>query len=138
MRLRDAVVVITGGGRGIGRAIALAFARDGARLVLSSDVEAEVGAVAAEARALGAAAVALRADVTRGQDMERMAGRAVSEWRALDVLVTCAGIGGAGMLAEQAEADWLGVIDLNLNGTYRAIRAAVPPMMAQREGRIIG
>lgn len=137
MRLRDRVAVITGGGRGIGRAIALALASEGARLVLGSDVEAEVDAVAAEARERGAPAVAVRADVTRAEEVARLAGRAVREWGALDVLVTCAGIGGGGLLIEQDEAAWTRVIDVNLNGTYRAIRAVLPQMMAQKEGRIV-
>jgi NAD(P)-dependent dehydrogenase (short-subunit alcohol dehydrogenase family) len=137
MRLHDKVVAITGGGRGIGRVMALAFAREGARLVLVSDVEREVQSVAEEARAAGAKAVALRADVTRGEDMEAMARLAVGEFGAVDVLVTAAGIDSSGLLAEQDPAVWTRVIDVNLNGTYRAIRAVLPAMMARQEGRII-
>src|SRR6266511_3940828 len=116
---------MTGGERGIGRVIALAFGREGARLVLASDVEGEVQSVAEEARAAGAKAATLRADVTRGEDMEAMARLAVGEFGSLDVLV------------EQDPAVWTRVIDVNLNGTYRAIRAALPAMMARQEGRII-
>jgi NAD(P)-dependent dehydrogenase (short-subunit alcohol dehydrogenase family) len=137
MRFRDRVVALTGGGRGIGRAIALAFAREGARLVLVSDVEREVQGVAEEARAAGAKAAALQADVTRGEDMDAMARLAVSEFGAVDVLVTAAGIDASGLLAEQDPAAWTRVIDVNLNGTYRAIRAVLPAMMARQEGRII-
>jgi NAD(P)-dependent dehydrogenase (short-subunit alcohol dehydrogenase family) len=131
------VFVITGGGRGIGRAIALAFAHEGARLVLASDVEGEVQGVAEEARAAGAKAVGLRADVTGVEDMEAMARFALDEFGALDGLVTAAGVDGSGLLAEQDPAAWTRVIDVNLNGTYRAIRAVLPAMMARREGRII-
>ncbi|HET8575747.1 MAG TPA: SDR family NAD(P)-dependent oxidoreductase [Methylomirabilota bacterium] len=137
MRLRDRVVVITGGGRGIGRAIALAFAREGGRLVLASDVEAEVQRVAEEVRSAGAKAAALRADVTQGEDTEAMARLALDQFGAVDVLVTAAGIDSSGLLAEQDPAAWTRVIDVNLNGTYRAIRAVLPAMMARREGRII-
>jgi len=66
-----------------------------------------------------------------------MAARAVEAFGALDVLVTCAGVAGGGLVAEQPEADWTRVIDVNLNGTYRAIRAALPEMMRQGQGRII-
>lgn len=137
MRLGDRVAVITGGGRGIGRAIALAFAREGAHLMLASDVESEVQAVAAEARGLGQKALAMRADVTRAEEMAEMARRAVTELGRLDILVTCAGIDGTGLFLEQSEAEWRRVIDVNLFGTYRAIRAALPQMMLQKAGRII-
>ncbi len=137
MRLRDRVVVVTGGGGGLGRAIALSFAREGARLLLAGNVEPEVLAVAGEVRALGARAVGITADVTKGAEMERMAARAVDELGALDVLVTAAGVSGTGLLLEQPEAEWLQVLDINLGGTYRAIRAALPRMMAQKQGRIV-
>ena len=137
MRLKDRVAVVTGGGRGIGRAIALALAAEGAHLLVASDVLAEVQGVAREAAGLGGRAEALRADVTRLSDMEAMAARAVAAFGALDVLVTCAGVAGGGLVAEQPEADWTRVIDVNLNGTYRAIRAALPEMMRQGQGRII-
>jgi NAD(P)-dependent dehydrogenase (short-subunit alcohol dehydrogenase family) len=137
MRLKNKVAVVTGGGTGIGRAIALALAREGAALLVASNVEPEVQAVAREAEARGARALAMGADVTRLADMEAMAACAVAELGSLDVLVTCAGIAGGGLLAEQPEEDWTRVIDVNLNGTYRAIRAVLPHMMTQREGRIV-
>jgi 3-hydroxybutyrate dehydrogenase len=137
VRLKDTVAVVTGGGRGIGRAIALALAAEGAHLLVASDMLAEVQGVAREAAGLGARAEALQADVTRLSDMEAMAARAVDAFGALDVLVTCAGVAGGGLLAEQPEADWTRVIDVNLNGTYRAVRAALPQMMRQGRGRII-
>ncbi|HKZ06233.1 MAG TPA: SDR family NAD(P)-dependent oxidoreductase [Methylomirabilota bacterium] len=137
MRLHGKTAVVTGGGRGIGRAIALALVAEGAGLLVASDVEAEVQAVAREAETRGGWAVACRADVTRLADMETMAARAVEAFGALDILVTCAGVAGGGLVAEQPEADWTRVIDVNLNGTYRAIRAALPHMMRQGSGRII-
>jgi NAD(P)-dependent dehydrogenase (short-subunit alcohol dehydrogenase family) len=137
VRLTGKAAVVTGGGRGIGRAIALALAGEGARLLVAADVEADVQAVAREVEARGGRAEALRTDVTRLGDMEAMAARAVQVFGALDILVTCAGVAGGGLLAEQPEADWTRVIDVNLNGTYRAIRAALPAMMRQKQGRII-
>jgi NAD(P)-dependent dehydrogenase (short-subunit alcohol dehydrogenase family) len=134
--VRGKAVVITGAGGGIGRAIALAFGRAGADLVLG-DVSAEVDATAAEARRAGARAEALCGDVTRSEDTRALAGRAVQAFGRLDVLITCAGIDGSGLLAEQDETAWLRVIDVNLGGTYRAVRAVLPTMMGQRSGRII-
>jgi NAD(P)-dependent dehydrogenase (short-subunit alcohol dehydrogenase family) len=136
MRLRDHAVVITGAGGGIGHAIAQTFAAEGADLALS-DVDETAEATAAAARATGVRAIAARGDVTREADMTALAARSVAELGRLDVLVTCAGIDGAGLLSEQDPAAWLRVIDVNLNGTYRAIRAVLPRMQQQGRGRII-
>ena len=133
---KNHAVVITGAGGGIGRAIALAFAAEGAGLVLN-DLADSLEGVADEARRAGGRAVAQRGDVTRPADMAALAERCVREFGGLHVLVTCAGLGSAGLLVEQDEDAWTRVVDVNLNGTYRAIRAALPPMMAQTRGRII-
>lgn len=136
MDFADHTVVVTGAGGGIGRAVALAFAGAGARLVLG-DLTERAEEVAAEVRRGGGQAVAERGDVTRSPDMVALAARALSAYGGLHVLVTCAGLGTTGLLLEQDEAAWTRVVDVNLNGTYRAIRAALPPMMAQRHGRIV-
>ncbi|HEY7519782.1 MAG TPA: SDR family oxidoreductase [Methylomirabilota bacterium] len=135
-RLRGHSVVVTGGGGGIGGAIAQAFASEGAGVVVA-DIGDGADKVAATIRGSGGRAVGGRADVTGTADMVALSALAVREYGRLDVLVTCAGLGWSGLLAEQAEADWLRVIEVNLNGTYRAIRAALPQMMAQRAGRIV-
>jgi NAD(P)-dependent dehydrogenase (short-subunit alcohol dehydrogenase family) len=135
-RLRGASVVITGGGGGIGGAIARAFADEGAGVVLA-DVGERAVKVADGIRSAGGRAVAVEADVTRTDDMTRLAALAVREHGSLDVLVTCAGLGSSGLLAEQPEPEWLRVVEVNLGGTYRAIRAALPTMMAQGRGRIV-
>lgn len=136
MRLAGSAVVITGAGGGIGRATALCFAAEGASLVLA-DLGDGAEATAAAVRRDGARAIGLTSDVARSDDMAALARRAVDDFGRLDVLVTCAGIPGAGLLAEQDEKEWTRVIDVNLNGTYRAIRAVLPQMMAQRAGRIV-
>ncbi len=136
MRFRNRAVVITGAGGGIGRAIALAFAAEGAALVLG-DLDESVESTTAAVREIGGQATALRGDVSRMADMVVLAAYSVDTWGGLDVLVTCAGIDGAGLFVEQDEASWRRVIDVNLLGTYRAIRAALPEMMRRRSGRII-
>jgi len=135
-RLDTQAVIVTGGGGGIGRAIARAFAAEGAGVVVG-DLGDSGEAAAAAIRAEGGRAVAARADVTRSEDMRALVAVAEREHGRLDVLVTCAGLGLSGLLAAQDETDWLRVIDVNLNGTYRAIRAALPRMMAQGSGRIV-
>jgi len=136
MRLSGRVVVITGAGGGIGRSVALAFAAEGADLVLG-DLTDSVESAAEDARRIGVKALAVRGDVARVTDMVTLVAKAVDELGRLDVLVTCAGVDGPGLLADQDDATWTRVIDVNLNGTYRAIRAALPQMMAQGRGRII-
>jgi NAD(P)-dependent dehydrogenase (short-subunit alcohol dehydrogenase family) len=131
-----ASVVITGGGGGIGRAIAGAFAAEGAGVVVG-DLGESAEAAAASIRGDGGRAIGARADVTRTSDMQALVALACREYGRLDVLVTCAGLGLSGLLAEQDEADWLRVVDVNLNGTYRAVRAALPVMIAQARGRIV-
>lgn len=135
-RLAGQAVVVTGGGGGIGGAIARAFATEGAGVVVA-DVGDSAGKVAESIRGDGGRAIGTRADVTRTADMAALSALAVRELGRLDVLVTCAGLGLSGLLAEQDESEWLRVVDVNLNGTYRAIRAALPQMMAQRSGRIV-
>ena len=135
-RLRGRTAVVTGAAGGLGRAVARALAAEGAALVLGDASEA-VGDVAEALGRAGARAVALRGDVTRSADMEALAARAAAEGGAIDVLVTCAGVGDAGLLAEQDERAWLRVIDVNLGGTYRAVRAVLPRMLARGEGRIV-
>jgi 3-hydroxybutyrate dehydrogenase len=134
--LKGQAVVVTGGGGGIGGAIARAFAAEGAALIVA-DVGESAEATAAAIRVDGGRAMAARGDVTRTEDMQALAALAEREHGRLDVLVTCAGVGLSGLLATQPEADWLRVIDVNLNGTYRAIRAVLPRMMSQGRGRII-
>jgi len=136
MRLKDHAVVITGAGGGIGRAIAHAFAGEGAAVVVADLAEA-ADAAADDIRRSGGRAVAVRADVSRSADMRALAERSVREFGGLDGLVTCAGLGLPGLLLDQGEAARTRVGDVNLNGTYRAIRAALPQMMAQGRGRII-
>lgn len=135
-RLRGQAVVVTGGGGGIGGAIARAFAAEDAGVVVA-DVGEAAAKVADAIRGGGGRALATTADVTRADDMAGLVALAMREHGRLDVLVTCAGLGLSGLLTEQDEHDWLRVIEVNLNGTYRAIRAALPPMMAQRRGRIV-
>jgi NAD(P)-dependent dehydrogenase (short-subunit alcohol dehydrogenase family) len=136
MRLRERAVIITGAAGGLGRAIALAFAAEGAGLVLG-DAGGDLDGTAEACGRAGAKARVCRSDVTQTADMARLARTALDDLGRLDVLVTAAGIDGQGLLAEQDEAEWTRVIDVNLNGTYRAIRAVLPAMMRQRSGRII-
>jgi NAD(P)-dependent dehydrogenase (short-subunit alcohol dehydrogenase family) len=138
MRLRNKVAVVTGGGRGIGRAIALAFAREGAHLVLASRTLPEVEATAAEARALEAEALALRADVSQAQDVEAMLAFALAHFGKIDILVNNAAVQPPiGPLWENDPQEWLRTLLINLGGVFLCCRAVVPLMIRQGGGKII-
>ena len=138
MKLEGQVAVITGAGRGIGRAIALAYAREGARLVLAARSEPELAETAAEASRAGAEAIAIRTDVTSQVGTERLARRAVERFGRIDVLVNNAGISGPiGPLQGNDIAEWVDTINVNLTGTFLVCRAVVPVMLEQGGGRII-
>ena len=137
-RLADKVALITGAGRGFGRAIALAFAREGAR-VAANYLGSRAGAeeVAAEAGRLGTEAVALRGDVAREDDVKALVAATLERFGRLDVLVNNAGIMVRGpMLAVPAE-ECRRMFDVNVTGTMLCTRHALPAMIERKGGRII-
>lgn len=137
-RLRGKVALITGASRGLGRGIALEYARQGARLLLSADRDVEgLAATAHAARELGAAAVEVRGDVARSADARAMVDAALAAHGRLDVVVSNAGIEIAAPVAELREEDWERVIAVNLTGTFLVCRYAIPALLACGGGSII-
>jgi len=132
------VAVVTGSGRGIGRAIALAFAREGADVVVnvSKSVE-QMNQVVKEIENLGARAIGIVADVSSFSDAEKLIKGAIEHFGKVDILVNNAGIGRPAMCYEMTEEDWKRVIDVNLTGTFNCIRAVAPHMIERKTGRII-
>ena len=138
MKLDGQVAVITGSGRGIGRAIALAYAREGAKLALAARNESELQEAVSAVSELGAEAIAVRTDVTSQQDTERLAHRVVERFGRIDVLVNNAGISGPiGPLQGNDIADWVNTVNVNLTGTFLVCRAVIPVMLGQSGGKII-
>ena len=138
MKLDGQVAVITGAGRGIGRAIALAYAREGAKLALAARSEAELQDAVRAVAELGAEAIAVPTDVTGQQDTERLARRVVERFGRIDVLVNNAGVSGpVGPLSGNDVADWVNTVTVNLTGAFLVCRAVIPVMLEQSAGRII-
>ncbi len=136
-RFARRVVIVTGGGSGIGRATALAFAREGARVAVADVSMAKAAAVAAEAEASGAKPLALCGDVSRSADCDRLVGDVESALGPLDILVNNAGIGATGSVLTTDEATWDRLVAVNLKGTYLMSRAALRVMVPRKRGVIL-
>lgn len=137
MRVKKAVVVITGASSGIGRATALAFADKGARLVLAARSAAALESLAHEVRRRGGKAIAVPTDVTDAASVEELAARAVKEFGRLDIWVNNAAIGVFGRLTDIPLADIRRVLDVNIGGYIHGARAALPRLRAQGSGVLI-
>ena len=137
-RLAGKVALITGAGRGFGRAIALAYAREGARLAVNYHTSrAGAEEVAAEAGRLGVEAIVLRGDVADEADARALISGALDRFGRLDILVNNAGIMVRGPLLDLPAEQCQRMFDVNVTGTMRCTRNALPAMIAQKGGRII-
>ena len=139
MRLKDKVALVTGAGSGIGRAVALRFASEGASVAASDISLANARETASMIEEPGGQALALTGDVSAGEDAEGMVKATVTEFGRLDILVNSAGISARNALPEGAspEAVWDRVIEVNLKGTYIVSWYAVPEMEKTGGGSII-
>lgn len=137
MSLEGKVAIVTGASRGIGRAIALKLAREGASLVVTATTEESARNTAAEVEALGQKALALAVDVADPAAVEAMFASAVGAFGKVDILVNNAGITKDGLLLRMKDADWDAVIDVNLKGTFNCVREAAKLMTKARSGRIV-
>ena len=136
--LEGRVAVVTGGSRGIGRAIALRLAQGGANVVVNYvSNEPAAQEVSASVRELGRECLLLRADVSKPAEVEEMMGAAIKRWGRLDILVNNAGIIRDTLLLRMSEDDWDAVVDTNLKGAFLCIRPALRQMLRQRWGRIV-
>ena len=138
MDLTDKVAVVTGSSRGIGRAIALRLAQDGARIVVNyRGNKASADEVVGEILAAGGEATAVQADVSQPAEADSLIDAAKKAFGRVDILVNNAGTTRDTLLMRMTEEDWDVVIDTNLKGTFNCIKAVSRQMMRQRYGRIV-
>ncbi|MFB7620531.1 SDR family NAD(P)-dependent oxidoreductase [Kitasatospora sp. NPDC056181] len=137
-RFADKSVLVTGGGTGIGRAVALAFVREGARVAVAGRTGSSLAETVALIEEEGGTAVALVGDVTKSADAARFVQETVERFGALDVAVNNAGIlGTPGPLADVEEEDWQRLVDTNLTGTWLAMKHQIARMRANGGGAIV-
>jgi NAD(P)-dependent dehydrogenase (short-subunit alcohol dehydrogenase family) len=133
-RLDGRRAIVTGGGAGIGRAIALRLAQEGARVVVADVDEAAAEAVAAE---LGDAALARQVDVSRSAAVEALVGGAVEDLGGLDVMVNNAGVGVAGTVVDTSEDDFDRMFSVNVKGTFNGMKHAIPALSDSGGGSVV-
>ncbi len=127
--LEGKVAMITGASQGLGRALALAYAKEGAQVVVNSRSEESIRPVAEEAESTSAEVLALAADVSKSADVEKLVGAAVERFGKIDVLVNNAGVLGPRVaIVEYPEDEWRQVIDANLTGPFLVSKAVIPHM----------
>jgi 3-oxoacyl-[acyl-carrier protein] reductase len=136
-QLANQIAVVTGAGRGIGRAIALKFAGAGAEIVVVSRTAENSEKVATEIRALGRRAWAFAVDVGDANAVNAAAEKILAETGKVDILVNNAGVTRDGLLMRLSEADWDTVLDTNLKGAFLVTKALVRSFIKQRSGRIL-
>ncbi len=138
MRFEGRSAIVTGGSRGIGRAIALRLGREGARVLVNYQKNRDAAEeVAGRVRAGGSEALVVQADVAVAADVDRLIQAALQAFGRVDVLVNNAGITRDQLILRLSEEDWDAVLDTNLKSAFLVTKAALRPMLRQRSGRIV-
>src|SRR5438445_8824011 len=135
--LKGRVALVTGGGRGIGRAIALALAGSGADVAVSARTQAQLEQVAGEIRGLGRRALPLPCDVRQRAEVDAMVQRVAAELGPPLILVNNAGIATSARVTEITDEAWADTMAVNVTGAFYCTRAALPAMLQARWGRIV-
>jgi NADP-dependent 3-hydroxy acid dehydrogenase YdfG len=135
--LTGKVAIVTGGGRGIGRAIALALARGGARVVVAARTLAEVNSTAKEVEALGGEAMPVRTDISQEFDVNAMVSKTVQKFGTVHILVNNAGVGSFATVADLSSGEFDRMWRVNMRGVFLSTKAVIPHMVSQHSGDII-
>lgn len=137
MKLENHITIITGGGRGIGRATALAFAKEGADIVLAARTDNEIASVADEVKQLGRRALAIPTDVQHKADVEAMVAQTLDTFGKVDILVNNAGVAIHNPIPKIREEDWDLTMAVNLKGVFLSTQAVFSQMCKQQYGHIV-
>ncbi len=135
--LEDKVVILTGAGRGIGRAIAFTFAKEGARLALASRTKSALAEVKKEVERLGAETVIIPTDVTRESEVKNLIKTTMSRFGRIDILINNAGIGIYSKVVEMKSEEFQSMVDVNVKGVFLCTRAVLPQMIKLHDGVIV-
>lgn len=138
MRLKDKVAIVTGGGSGIGKAAALAFAREGAKVMVGDMLPQRAKETAAEIVKQGGKAMGMKVDVRRAEEMEKLVSETVAKFGKLDIMFNNAGIFDGNPLVHLFDEEmWDSVMDTNAKGVFLGCKYAIPEMLKQGKGKII-
>jgi NAD(P)-dependent dehydrogenase (short-subunit alcohol dehydrogenase family) len=138
MKLQGRVAIVTGGGRGLGRSVALAFGKQGAKVVLAARTLEEIDHVAEELRSLKKEAIAVSADVSNEDQVNHLVEMTLEAFGTIDILVNNAGARGPiGPIHQISLSDWEETLKVNLTGAFLCTKAVLPVLMEKREGKII-
>jgi len=135
-RLNGICTLVVGGGRGLGRATALAFAREGADVVVAARTQSEIEKVAKEIKKLGRKTAAIKTDATVNSQVQALVQEALKTLGKIDVLVNCQGDWLIKPTLETTEEEWDRIVDTNLKSVYLSCRAVLPTMIKQKSGHI--
>jgi 3-oxoacyl-[acyl-carrier protein] reductase len=135
--LKNKTALITGAGKGIGKAVAIALAKEGVNIILLARTQSDVDEVAKEVNTFGVKSLALTADVADINSVNNAIEKAFSEFKSIDILINNAGIAAFGNFLELEPAAWERIIQVNLMGTYYITRAVLPNMIERQTGDII-
>jgi len=138
MRLKDKIALVTGSSRGVGRAVALAFAKVGAKVVINyTSNEKAANEVVENIQGMGSEAISVKADVARKPDVEHLVSATTETFGGLDILVNNAGFTRPSMMVKMTEEQWDQVVDIHLKGAFLCSQAAAIQMKEQKSGKII-
>ncbi|MBF7090045.1 3-ketoacyl-ACP reductase [Flavobacterium sp. ALJ2] len=135
--LKNKNALITGAGKGIGKAVAIALAKEGVNVILMARTQADIDTVATEINTLGVKSLAITADVSDINSVNNAVEKALAEFKTIDILINNAGIAAFGNFLELEPAAWERIIQVNLMGTYYVTRAVLPTMIENQTGDII-